>query len=362
MKDCDCQEHQSIFCMLNLSETASEAELIHAYDEQMALLDKMQPISEAEQKLLEAKRQELICAMEKAKGETLSQRVQTQYQKRKAHEVRLYSCFPVGFLGLILRLINAILGTNGLIDKCFHAFFRWIDLGCCACSLLHNDCIFDGLYSCCFSNNHCLCGCPSCFANCYEQASAVRYIDMGVSAAAVVGSVIYCISGYIEYAKENAQKKKLLTIASAHLHRMIRLLDQRDEMVSRFINQHQRLKAFPLDIRPFTSLMAKLPGATEGFVEMARRFEQPGSFFDRIQEEFRGMEKLHSEIVEIDRKINELAKIILQNENYCELDEKEHCSEQMNLAANGLQRNYKFKEAESFISRYRYNVGMWGTL
>lgn len=351
MKDCDCQEHQSIFCMLNLSETASEAELIHAYDEQMALLDKMQPNSEAEQKLLEAKRQELICAMEKAKGETLSQRVQTQYQKRKAHEVRLYSCFPVGFLGLILRLINAILGSNGLIDKCFHYFFRWLDQGCCSCGCFGDDgCCLELLYGCCFSES--LCECPSCFANCYEKAFVVRFIDMGVSVAAVVGTVICCISLNIESAKENARKKKLLTITSAHLHRMIRLLDQRDEMVSRFISQHQRLEVFSLDIRPFTNLMAKLPGATEEFVEMARRFEQPGSFFDKIQEEFREMDKLHNEIVEIDRQIKALAKMIQQSEIYPELDEKEHCSEKMDLAAYNLRRNYKYNAAESFIIQH----------
>ena len=352
MRDCNCQmrsSDQTIYSMLNLNETASETELIHAYEQEMALLKTMQPTSVAEKKLLEAKQQELLCAMEKAKEETLSQRIQNQYQKRKDHSVRLYSFFPVGFLGLILRLIDAILGTNGLVDRLLYRIFDWLDSECCGCSMCSCDdgCCFDDIYG-----YFCSVGCceyPSKCVECYDNTHTVRLIDMGVAIAVAVGAVLCFLKARAEDVAYTARRKRQLASARESLRKLKSTLHQRDEMVSRFIDQHENLEIFSLDVRPFTHFLAELPGATKKFVDMSNRMEQPGSFYDKVQEDFLEMDKLHSEIVAVDRKVIQLAKQLQANETRQDLEASERCDEHLNRAFNGLKRNYKYQKAVGFL-------------
>ncbi len=352
MRDCHCRMHssdQTIYSMLNLNETASETELLYAYEQEMALLKTMQPTSVAEEKLLETKQQALRCAMEKAKEETLSQRVQNQYKKRKDHSVRLHSFFPVGFLGLILRLIDAILGSNGIVDRLFYGIFNWLDSECCSCSMCSCDdgCCFDDIYECFFTNG--ICECPSTCSGYYENAHTIRVIDMGVAIAVAVGAVLCFLKARTEDAVYTARRKKQLANARDSLRRLRYALRQRDKLVSQFVEQHEKLEIFSLDVRPFAHFLAELPGATKEFIAMSNRMELPGSFYDKVQEDFLEMDKTYHEIVAADRKAIQLAEQLQENETRQELEASERCEEQLSCALNGLNRNHKYQRAVSFL-------------
>lgn len=351
MRDCNCQmrsSDQTIYSMLNLNETASETELLHAYEQELAMLKAMQPTSAAEEKLLEVKQRELLCAMEKAKEESLSQRIQNQYQKRKDHSVRLHSFFPVGFLGLILRLINALIGTDGLLDSLLLRCFDCLDTKCCGCSCCPDgECIFSDIYGCLFSSG--LCECPTNCVECYDNAHTVRLIDMGVAIAVAVGAVLCFLKARAEDVAYTARRKRQLASARESLRKLKSTLHQRDELVSRFVDQHENLEIFSLDVRPFTHFLAELPGATKKFIDMSNRMEQPGSFYDKVQEDFLEMDKLHGEIVAVNRKVIQLAEQLQANETRQDLEAGERCDEYLNRAFNGLKRNYKYQKAVGFL-------------
>lgn len=353
MRGCNCQDHQpyqSIYCMLNLNETASEAELLHAYEGELARLNQMQPESEAEQILLDSKLQELRCAMEKAKEDPLSQRVQNQYQKCKDHSVRLYSFFPVGFLGIVLRLLDKVLGSGGLIDSVLYRCLDALDSGCCACSCCPDgECCFGDIYGCIFSEG--LCDCPSNCADCYENAPAVRLIDMGVAFVVSIGAVLCYLKRRAEAAADQIRRNKKLVTAREDLQDLKELLSQRDEMVSGLLDQYDSLQAFALDVRPFMAFMSTLPGATKKFIDLSRQLEQPGSFYDDVAEEILKLQKRHVEITEIDQRIVRIAEKIQDNEMHQELDDSERCSGYLTQAKNGLRRNYKYQRAVNFLKK-----------
>lgn len=353
MNGCNCQVHQSyqsIYCMLNLNETASEAELQHAYEAELAVLEKMQPATATEQKLLEAKRRELIDAMERSKDDTLAQRVQAQYQNSNAKAVKLHSFFPVGLLGLILRLFNVSLGSGGWCDSCFGGIFEWCDRDCCGCSCCPDgECCFSGVYGYVFSNG--ICSCPSSIAGCYEDTFVVRVIDMGLVILAVIGA----IGCYIHTAAEDAARRrkhaKRLSEATKQLRELNDMLRKRDDMVAAFVGKHDKLKLFSLDVRPFARFMSKLPGAAEAFVEMAMRIEQPGSFYDKLGVEFDEMREMYDKIVEFNQQIIPVAEKLQANDTHQELDDKEHCTERLHAALRGLENDRAYRSAVTFITR-----------
>lgn len=355
MRGCNYQEHQpyqSIYCMLNLNETASEAELLHAYEEELARLNQMQPESEAEKILLESKLQELQLALEKAKEETLSQRVQSQYQKSKGHSVRLYSVFPMGLLGMLLHLIEDIFGVYGPVDSVLSSFCNWLDTDCCGCSLCcicDDECCFDDIYSCLCTDL--LCEYPDKCTDCYNSVPAIKLADVGITAAVGAGVFLCFIKRRAEVAADRVRRRKNYARARDDLSNLKEMLLQRDELVSSFMEYYYNLSVFALDIRPFTKFMATLPGASRKFIEMTNHLEQPGSFYDEVREEFPEMEKLYNKITAVDQRIVPLAERLEANEMHHELENHESCNKYLDQALNGLRKNYKYQVAVDFLKK-----------
>lgn len=299
------QVSPSIYTLLSISETSSEEELIHAYEEEMHRLCSIVPANCSEEKLLANKKEELTRVFEQPENRAMSQRIQEQYQKREKHAVRMYSFFPIGFIGLILRLLDSIIGQGGCCDSCMQNCTNSLDRGFCSCSCCADgECCINDIYDCLISST--ICSWTSKCYSCYDNAGKVRMGDMVLSIMAILSGLYCIISGFVEGITSERRLQKERRAANQRLDDLETAVQKRNELLTEVIDCYDRLKTYHTDIRPLISFLSTLPEASERFAAMAQRINQPDSFLADISSECEKMQSIRSEIQNVNEIINQL--------------------------------------------------------
>lgn len=351
MRHCDCDKpcQPSAYEMLGLSETASEAELTQAYEAELARLERMIPAGAAEQRLLDSKRAELDDALHLARKEALPDRIHAQYGRQQARAVRLYSFFPVGLIGLLMRLLNTVCGVGGWCDTPVSSCCQWMDRECCSCSCCPNCSVMSSIYG--STCQGCICACPSSCSEWYENTIVVRFIDMGLAILAIISTAVCFVS---EWRKQSAEEKRLqdmTRLASLQLAELRQLLQQRSSLVEQLILQRQTLQLFDLDITPFIRLAAALPGATKRMADMAERISQPDSLYQQTAGGYREFDRLLHEIADVEATVQAKAQELRSNPGSERLPAQDQCQPTLEEAVNGLAANTLYQDALAFRMR-----------